>query len=141
VVAGEFYEDEVMYREVIRSRNLTEHIHLVAEYIASDRVSTFFSASDVVVQPYESATQSGVVQTAYHFERPVIVTDVGGLAEVVPHEVAGLVVPPRDAEKLAEAVSRFFEQGFAARLAPGVRRQKERHSWSHLLDVLEELAD
>jgi glycosyltransferase involved in cell wall biosynthesis len=92
------------------------------------------------VQPYVSATQSGVAQIAFHFERPVVTTDVGGLAEIVPDGEAGLVVPPDDPGALAAALVRFFEEDLADRLADGVRRERERYSWDHLLDAIEDLA-
>ena len=137
VVAGEFYEDENRLREMIEALRVYESVRLHSTYIPAERVSHFFSATDVVVQPYESATQSGVVQTAFHFERPVIVTDVGGLAEVVPHEKAGLVVPPSDPRVLGEAVVRFFQEDLGERLAAGVRLQKESNSWDHFVALIE----
>jgi glycosyltransferase involved in cell wall biosynthesis len=138
LVAGEFYEDEKRYREVIRTLKLDEHVVLYPEFIEANRVALFFSAADVVVQPYESATQSGVVQTAYHFEKPVIVTNVGGLAEVVLHGISGLVVPPRDPDALAAAIIRFFEGSLSEHLSEGARRERDRHSWDHFIDMVEE---
>lgn len=139
VVAGEFYEDAAPYQAQIRRHGLEAHVHLHAEYIPNPEVTTYFSAADLVVQPYLSATQSGVVQIAYHFERPVLVTDVGGLAEVVPHGRAGLVVPPDDPAALARAVVRFFTEQLAAPLAAGVRQEKQQYSWSRLCEAVEEL--
>jgi glycosyltransferase involved in cell wall biosynthesis len=92
-----------------------------------------------VVQPYVSATQSGVAQIAFHFERPVIVTDVGGLAEVVPHETAGFVVPPEDPAALADYIVRFFREGWRDRLVAGVRRQKEHYHPDRLTDAIDDL--
>ena len=137
VVAGEFYDDERTYRDLIASLGLEDTVLLRAEYIPEEEVGLYFSAANLVVQPYESATQSGVVQTAYHFERPVIVTDVGGLAEVVADGVSGYVVPPGDPEALADAVIRYFEEDREAVFAEGVRRERERFSWGRLLDTLE----
>ncbi|HMB93037.1 MAG TPA: glycosyltransferase, partial [Rhodothermales bacterium] len=93
----------------------------------------------VVVQPYVSATQSGVAQIAFHFDKPAIITDVGGLAEVVPHERAGLVVPPEDPEALSAAVVRFFEENMSERLTAGVREEKKKYSWDRLYEALESL--
>ena len=139
VVAGEFYEDEAPYRERIERLGLTEHVVIHDRYIPNDAVATYFSAADLVVQPYVSATQSGVAQIAFHFERPVVVTDVGGLAEVVPDGRAGFVVPPEDPEALARAVVRFFREGLAERLAAGVREAKRRYGWEPLYEALETL--
>ncbi len=139
VVAGEFYEDEESYRESIRNRGLEENVLLHAHYIPTESVPDYFSAADVVVQPYLSATQSGVAQVAFHFERPVITTDVGELADMVPHEEAGFVVPPQDAPALAEAVNRFFEEDWAGRMNEGVRRARQRHGWDEVAEGLERL--
>ncbi|GIV60109.1 MAG: glycosyl transferase [Rhodothermaceae bacterium] len=139
VVAGEFYEDEAPYREQIAAHGLETRVVMHAEYIPDDTVATYFSAADLVVQPYVSATQSGVVQIAYHFERPVVVTDVGGLAEVVPHGRAGLVVPPGDPRALAGAILRFFRENLSERLVAGVRTEKQRYGWTPLLEALEAL--
>ena len=92
------------------------------------------------MQPYVSATQSGVAQIAFHFGRPVITTDVGGLAEAVPDGIVGLVVPPDDPVALAGALVRFAsEDGLAERLAEGVRQHRERFSWGRLAEAVEEL--
>lgn len=138
IVAGEFYEDEAAYRE--RAAPLGDAVRFDADYIPDADVATYFSAADVVVQPYRSATQSGVAQIAFHFARPVVTTDVGGLAETVPDSEAGLVVPPEDPAALADALVRFFDDDLAEILAEGVRRERERYSWDHLLDAIEALA-
>lgn len=137
IVAGEFYDDEQVYRDVIKGHGLTDVVDIRADYVPEPDVSAYFSAANVVVQPYESATQSGVVQTAYNFDRPVIVTDVGGLAEVVPDGEAGYVVPPEDPEALAGAVVRYFEGRKEPGFTEGVKREKKRYTWTRLLDVLE----
>lgn len=138
VVAGEFYEAEGRYRT--QAAPLGKAVRFDAEYIPSESVGIYFSAADVVVQPYVSATQSGVAQIAFHFERPVITTDVGGLAETVPDGEAGLVVPSEDPAALADAIVRFFEDEMAERLAAGVRRERDAASWEHVYDAVEDLA-
>ncbi len=139
VVAGEFYENEAKYRRQIRNHGLEGRVHLHNHYIPEDDVAMYFSAADVVVQPYVTATQSGVIQTAYHFERPVIVTDVGGLAEVVPHEKAGLVVESGNPAALADACIRFFDDNMNDRLTAGVRLEKQKHSWEFFVRAIEEM--
>lgn len=138
VVAGEFYADEADLRA--QAAPLGDAVRFDADYIPDAAVATYFGAADVVVQPYVTATQSGVAQIAFHFGRPVITTDVGGLAEVVPDGTAGLVVPPDDSVALADAVVRFFDQHLADRLAAGVERERERYSWDHLLDAVDRAA-
>lgn len=139
VVAGEFYEDDAPYREIVRKHHLEENVRFDADYIPNDRVARYFSAADVVVQPYVSATQSGVAQIAYQFDQPLIVTDVGGLAEVVPHERAGFVIPPEDPEALAAAIIRFFEEDLGERFREGVREEKTKYSWDRLYEALEDI--
>ncbi len=139
VIAGEFYEDEARYRSLIESAGLAPQILLHANYIPMEDVKKYFAAADVVVQPYITATQSGVAQVAFHFEKPLIITDVGGLAEIVGHEEAGLVVPPEDPQAIASAVVRFFQEDLQARLSNGVQRKKRAHSWDHFCDALEDM--
>lgn len=139
IVAGEFYDDEAPYRAMIEQYGLQEHVQVCADYIPDDEVPVYFSAADVVVQPYVSATQSGVAQIAFHFDKPSIITDVGGLAEVVLHEKAGLVVPPEDPGALAEAIIRFFNESMQARLIEGVRQEKQKYSWDRLYEAMEVL--
>ncbi len=141
IVAGEFYEDEARYREMIDALGLADVVDVQAEYIPEHEVSTYFSAANLVVQPYVSATQSGVVQTAYNFDRPVAVTDVGGLAEVVPDGRAGYVVPPNAPKALADAVVAYFVEAKEAAFVEGVKQEKERYTWARLLDVLETMVD
>jgi glycosyltransferase involved in cell wall biosynthesis len=137
VVAGEPYEDADRYRQIIADRGIGDRVHWNEAYVPSDEVPLYFSAADLVVQPYVSATQSGVAQIAFHFETPMVVTDVGGLAEAVPHEEAGFVVPPRDPEALAAAVSRYVTDDWKERLTKGMRRQKERHAPERLAEAVE----
>ncbi len=139
LVAGEFYDDEEPYQKKVKSLDLQNQVKLVNQYIPKDEVADYFAAADVVVQPYLSATQSGVAQVAYQFEVPIITTDVGGLAEIVPHEEAGLIVPPDDAAALASAIVRYFADDMQASLTAGVRRQKQSLGWDQLLDAIESL--
>jgi glycosyltransferase involved in cell wall biosynthesis len=140
LVAGEFYAGEERYRRMVRELGLADRVRFDADYIPEDRVARYFSACDVVVLPYHSATQSGIVQVAYQLDAPVICTAVGGLAEVVHHEVTGLVVPPDDPRAFAAAVLRFYDEGWEARLREGVQREKERYSWTPMVTAIEELA-
>src|SRR5690606_27010715 len=100
-----------------------------------DRVRLYFSAADLVVQPYRTATQSGISQIAYHFEKPMIVTNVGGLPEIVTDGVSGYVVAPEPGA-IARAIRDFFENGRAEAMQKGVKEEKERFSWENLADVI-----
>jgi glycosyltransferase involved in cell wall biosynthesis len=114
-------------------------VHVFPDFIPSETVSRYFSAADLVVQPYLSATQSGVAQIAFHFEKPVLATDVGGLAETLGDGEAGLIVRPGDSGAVAAEVIRFFREDLAGRLVEGVRRRKTYYSWDRLLDAVESL--
>jgi D-inositol-3-phosphate glycosyltransferase len=139
VIAGEFYGDEKKYRSMIHNLGLESHITIRSEYIPQDQVGRYFSASDCVVLPYTSATQSGIVQIAYQFDIPVIATDVGGLAEVVLDGITGYIVPPGNPPALATAIIKYFveekEQGFAH----NVEKEKQKYSWETMVKGIEDL--
>jgi len=140
LVAGEFYEGEARTRAAAEAPGLAGAVHFHADYIPEDRVALYFSAADAVVLPYRTATQSGIIQVAYQLDTPVICTDVGGLAEVVPHEVSGFIVPPGDAAALAREIVRFYEEGWEERLRTGVREQKRKYGWDPLVAAIEAFA-
>ncbi|MBL7796650.1 MAG: glycosyltransferase [Saprospiraceae bacterium] len=135
LVAGECYEDWQPYQAILEKNNLIKRVHLHTDFIPADRVRLYFSAADLVVQPYRSATQSGISQIAYHFEKPMVVTRVGGLPEIVTDRVSGYVVAP-EAGAIAAAVRDFFERRRADAMAAGVRAEKGRFSWENLVKVL-----
>ena len=134
IVAGEWYEKDDALRETLIKNAPGAIIH--DKYIADKDVAGYFSAADLVVQPYRAATQSGVVQTAFHFGRPVIVTGVGGLPEMVQHEEDALVVAPSDERALAMAIDRFFDPDLKVRLSEGAKRARERFTWKTFTDGL-----
>jgi glycosyltransferase involved in cell wall biosynthesis len=141
VVAGEFYEGEARYRRLADELGVADAVRFDADYIAQDRVATYFSASDLVVLPYRTATQSGIIQVAYHLDTPVICTDVGGLGEIVHEGRTGLLVPPDDVEALAAAVVRYYDEQLEEPLRAGVAEAKQDFSWAPLVAAIEELAD
>lgn len=141
LVAGEFYEEETLYRTQIETLDIGKVVELHSNYIPNDRVPAYFSATDVVVQPYVTATQSGVAQIAFQFDKPTILTDVGGLAEVVPDGIAGLVVPPENPEALAQAIIRYFHENLSPVLTAGVRHEKAKYDWKHLYSAVDELLE
>src|SRR5437764_4152287 len=108
LVAGEFYEDEKPYRQLIDELELGDSLILKTNFIPDSEVKNYLCASDCVIQPYKNATQSGVTPLAYHFEKPMIVTNVGGLPSLVSHEKAGLVCEP-DPVSIADAILRFYQ--------------------------------
>lgn len=131
IIAGEFYEDPSPYMELIRKNNLENEIILFDRFINDSEVNFFFSAADLVVQPYKSATQSGVTQIAYHFEKPMLVTNVGGLKEIVPHGQCGYVVNT-DPGEIADSIYDFFEKDRNVTFVTNIKREKEKYSWSKM---------
>lgn len=140
LAVGEFYDDEAKYRSLIGSLGLESRVRIVSSYVPNDEVAAYFSAADVVVLPYLSATQSGIVQIAYNFDRPVIATGVGGLAEVVIHGKTGSIVPPGDPRALAAAIRDYYDNAREEEYTRHVREEKKRYSWDHMVSTIEELA-
>jgi glycosyltransferase involved in cell wall biosynthesis len=140
LVAGEFYQDRAPYDRLVDELALRDGVRFVDRYIPNEEVETYFRAADLVVLPYVSATQSGIAQIALSFERPVIVTDVGGLPEAVRPGETGFVVPPRDPESLAKALVDFFRDDMAARFAPQLRTEAHRFSWDAMLQAVHRIA-
>ena len=138
IIAGEFYENEKPYRELVKKHNLGNEIIFFDRFINDNEVSEFFSAADIVVQPYRSATQSGVTQIAYHFERPMLVTDVGGLREIVPDKICGYVVKPV-AEEISNAIEDYFENNRKEAFSLNVKKEKEKYSWSKMTTSIYEV--
>jgi len=139
LIAGEFYEDRKAYDEQIASLGIQENLILHTNFIPDNEVKNYFCAADVVIQPYRNATQSGVTPLAYHFEVPVIVTNVGGLPAMVPDNKVGLVAEP-DAESLAQKIQEYFEKGEHYFL-PHLLEEKKKFSWTKMLESILELAN
>ena len=119
---------------------LAPHIVWYKEFIPADQVRYFFAAADLVAQPYKSATQSGITQIAYHFERPMLVTNVGGLAEIVPHGKVGYVTEP-NAEDIAEALVDFTTNKSESDYHEGILEEKSKYAWSNMTKALFTVAD
>ena len=128
IVAGEFYEEESDFTQQAQFLGITERVHFFSEFIPQDQVNLYFSACDIVVQPYRSATQSGVAQIAYHFNKPILVTRVGGLPEIVPDQKVGYVVDV-DSKAISEALKDFYESEKEEYFISNVRKEKKKYSW------------
>lgn len=135
IVAGEFYGDGDSYIQQIQNNAIGDSVKLFTEFIPNDEIKYYFSATDLVVQPYRTATQSGITQVAYHFEKPMVVTNVGGLAEVVPDGKVGFVTEP-DPTDIATAILRFFEPNSLPNLQQNIASEKQKYSWDTLLTNL-----
>jgi glycosyltransferase involved in cell wall biosynthesis len=138
IVAGEFYRNEAHYRNLAMESGLEKDILFYDHFISDADVKLFFSAADLVVQPYKSATQSGVTQIAFHFDKPMLVTDVGGLKEIVPHEKCGYVVQP-EPKTIADAIIDYFDNDRKNAFSECVRKEKEKFSWNKMTDAVTEV--
>lgn len=138
IVAGEFYGDEQHYQEMIDQLGIRDKIVLHTDFIPNDRVKLYFNAADIVAQPYKTATQSGVTQIAFHFEKSMLVTNVGGLAEIVPDGKIGYVVEPT-AEAIANALRDFFDNHRQPDFEQNIIEEKKKYAWSRLTDAIDSL--
>lgn len=139
LICGEFYGDEEKYREHINEAGIGDVTTVFSDYIPNEKVHLYFSAADVVVQPYVTATQSAIAQMAYFFSSPIIATNVGALPEVVIHEKSGLIVPPNDPQSLADAIVRFYDEHMERKLMTGAAEERQKYSWDAMVDAIEEL--
>lgn len=140
IVAGEFYGNSDKYFFLADSLGVRDKIVWHNDFIADNEVRYWFASADVVVQPYKTATQSGITQIAYHFERPMIVTNVGGLAEIVPDGKVGYVVEP-DAKLLELSIDKFFSASADAVnnvFSDGIIEEKRRYSWASMVECLKD---
>jgi len=138
LIAGEFYEDRKAYDEQIEKLDLQENLILNTDFIPDSEVKYYLCAADVVVQPYKNATQSGVTPLAYHFEKPMIVTNVGGLPSLVPNNKVGLIAEP-NAESIAEKIIDYFTKGEAYFL-PHLIEEKKKFTWSKMTTSIKQIA-
>ena len=138
IVAGEFYQDESIYRKQISDLGIEAKIIIHNEFIPDDKVNLYFSAADIIAQTYKSATQSGVTQIAFHFEKPMLVTNVGGLGEIVINGKSGYVVEPK-ANEIADALSDFFEKSRSTEFIQAVRTEKSKYAWNIMTGRILEL--
>lgn len=140
LVVGDIYGDRRPYFDLVDRLGVGDVVRIRDGFVPDETVEAHFCAADLVVLPYVSATQSGIVQIAYNYDKPVVTTDVGGLPEVVVEGETGFLVPPSDPAALAAAVTRFFDEGWADRLAAGVAREKAKYSWARMAETIERLA-
>jgi glycosyltransferase involved in cell wall biosynthesis len=139
LVAGEFYEDEKQYRELIEKLGIRDQLILRTDFIPDSEVKYYLCSADAVIQPYRNATQSGVTPLAYHFEKPMVVTNVGGLPALVPDGKVGLVAAPNP-KAIADAILRFYQLG-ENYFIPHLRNEKLKYSWTSLVKAVQDLAD
>ncbi|MDZ7262592.1 MAG: glycosyltransferase [candidate division KSB1 bacterium] len=137
LIAGECYEDKEKYTHLIQTLGLEQAVLFKDDYIPNEEVGLYFAAAQVVVLPYISASQSGIVQIAYNYNKPVITTDVGGLPEVIIDGITGYVVPSRNPEALADAIVRYFQEEKEKEFSQNIQKEKQKYSWERMVAAIE----
>jgi len=138
LIAGEFYENKKPYLELIAKHNLQNIIILHDKFIANEDIRYYFCASNLVAQTYRKATNSGVTMIGYYYEKPMLVTNVGGLAEIVPNDKCGYVVE-NNIEKISEKINDYFVNNRETLFTQNVKLEKKKYEWDSFIKVLLEL--
>ena len=138
IVAGEFYDNKQEYISQINTLGISENIILKSDFIPEENVKNYFCACDMITQTYRTATQSGVTQIAYHFERPMLVTNVGGLAEIVPHNKVGYVCDI-NTKVIADCILDFYDNNKEKQFSENTKTEKKRFTWKELVNGIENL--
>lgn len=139
LIVGEFYDKREKYDAQIQSLGIAEHVKIVSEFVPNEQVGRYFSVSDVVAMPYHSGTQSGILSIAYSFRKPVVITNVGGIAETVIEGETGFIVKPRNPSAIAEAVEKFYEASVHVDFQQNILRVVSTNNFSKTLQVFREL--
>jgi glycosyltransferase involved in cell wall biosynthesis len=139
LVVGEFYDNPQPYLNAIKRLDLGNDITIINEYVANEAVHLYFTAANLAVLPYNEATQSGILSIAYGFAKPVVVTDVGGLAELVDDGKTGFIVPPHDIPRLADSVIRYFKENREQDISHNIEAKRQENSFNKIRIVFEEI--
>lgn len=139
LAVGEFYDDEKFYRDKVETLKLNAHVKLLNQFIPNEEVAKYFEPADLVVLPYRSATQSGILNLAYGFLKPVLVTNVGGLAEFVDNGKTGYVIKPDSQKDLVEGIINFFRQRQNVNFAENISNRVTKNSFNNLPSLFEEI--
>jgi D-inositol-3-phosphate glycosyltransferase len=139
IVAGEYYSNSGKYADVIDKLGLKNQLYLFTDFIPTSEVKYYFSACDVVILPYRDATQSGIVQIAMNFHKPVIATNVGGLAEVISNNSTGFIVEKENPQKLADAIRKFYNEEMEVQFVTNIKKETEKYSWNNFVEGIYDL--
>jgi glycosyltransferase involved in cell wall biosynthesis len=139
LIVGEFYDSPQKYLDQIKTLNLSEHVKIINQFVANEDVYKYYLASDVVVLPYRSATQSGILNVAYGFNKPVLVTDVGGLAEFVDNEKTGVVVSDAEPEKIKEGIIKFFDLAESINFSENIIQRTSSNAFNKLPELFQQI--
>jgi len=140
LIAGEFWNDKDVYLKLIKDLEIDRNVTVVDQYIPNEEIPFYFYASDVVVLPYTSVTGSGLVQLAYGFNKPVIVTNIGSLAEIVVDKKTGFLVAPKSSTEIADAVLQFYRSD-ENELIYNIKKGNYRFSWDFLIEKIEDFVE
>lgn len=135
IVAGEFYENQKPYLDLIYKNSLEDDVILHTHFIPDDKVHYYFNAADLIAQPYKTATQSGVSQIAYFYEKPMLVTNVGGLAETIPDGKVGYVVKP-DVKSITNALADFAGNERSPFFIKNIKEEKKKYEWNKMTKTI-----
>ena len=138
LIVGEFYSDAKPYHDLVDQYHLQEEVIFQSNFVPNSEVVNYFCSSSIVVQPYKDATQSGITQVAYHFNKPMITTNVGGLSEMVKDNVVGFIVEPR-VDKIADAIFNYFNKKLESEFSKNIEQEKKRFSWDTMIDAIEKV--
>jgi glycosyltransferase involved in cell wall biosynthesis len=139
LIVGEFYDNPQPYFDLIKKLGLENHVTIINEYVANEAVHLYFTAANLAVLPYNEATQSGILSIAYGFATPVVVTDVGGLGELVDNGKTGFIVPPHDIPALATAIIRFFTENREQEFSRNIKAKRKENSFTNIRAVFDEI--
>ena len=139
LVVGEFYDDPKEYLELIKKLYIEDKVKVINQFVPNEDVAKYYQVSDVVILPYRSATQSGILNVAYGFNKPVLSTDVGGLAEFVDEGKTGFVVKPNSPEAIVEGVDKFINSKDKTNFAEYIQLRNQKNSFNHLPEVFENI--
>ena len=141
LIVGEFWDDKEKYINQIKQLGIENYVYIIDRYVPNEEVNLYFSVADVVVLPYISATQSGIIQIAYGFDKPVITTNVGGLPDVVKNGETGFIVPSEDANALSKAIVSYFEGNKEREFQANIKKQKDIFSWDKMVETIESFCE
>ena len=139
LIVGEFYDNPAEYFDLIKKLKIEEQVKVINQFVPNEDVAKYYQAADVVILPYRSATQSGILNVAYGFYKPVIVTDVGGLAEFVDEGRTGFVVKPNSPDAIAEGVNKFLNPKGKVDFGTYIQERNQKNSFNQLPEVFEKI--
>jgi D-inositol-3-phosphate glycosyltransferase len=141
IIAGEFYSNEDKYKKLIAKLEIENRLFLFTDFIPTSDVKYYFSSCDAVILPYKDATQSGIVQIAMNFKKPVIATNVGGLGEVILNNKTGFIVEKESPKDLADAILEFYVEKKEPEFIKNIEKELEKYSWKRFTEGIMELVN